>query len=94
MKKNSFQHRLEENFTAFKNNIALARGTHTVTYRDLDKKSGYIARWLIDKGMKRGDSVDNSSRGAGPVVDRGSLIYSLAGLLPVALTLNVIPIWI
>jgi amino acid adenylation domain-containing protein len=75
MKKNSLQHRLEENFTAFKNNIALARGTQTMTYCDLDKKSGYIADWLINKGMKKGAFIGILMN------DRVQFIYTMIGIL-------------
>ncbi|MCU0287244.1 MAG: amino acid adenylation domain-containing protein [Acidobacteria bacterium] len=56
----SFQHpddtmqkKLHESFRVFKDRIALEQGSRTMTYEQLEQRSMVVARWLMDKKIKK-----------------------------------------
>jgi fengycin family lipopeptide synthetase D len=47
------QHKLDESFHRYKNNIAVQYDSRKMTYNQLDKRSKAVAQWIINKGIKK-----------------------------------------
>jgi amino acid adenylation domain-containing protein len=75
MKKTGIQDRLQESFQAFSRSIAIRRGTQTLTYEELDRKSNCVAHWLLYKKMNRHTLIGILMN------DRIRFIYTMIGIL-------------
>jgi amino acid adenylation domain-containing protein len=57
MTKNVIQDKLEQSLTEFKNNIAIECGSQLTTYHELDRRSNYMANWMVKQSIQRGTFV-------------------------------------
>lgn len=53
----TIQARLLESFEKHKDKIAVEYGNHTITYKELDLKSNYIANWILDHKIIKGTFI-------------------------------------
>jgi amino acid adenylation domain-containing protein len=75
VRKNVFQDQLIERFNRFKTHIAVKCGPRTLTYVELEKRSNYIAHWILNKNVEPGTFIGIL------VDDRVDFILLMIGIL-------------
>lgn len=75
MKERILQHKLMESLDKFKENRAVECGSNMITYGELDRRSNYIAHWILNKGLERETFIGVMME------DKIELIVTIIGIL-------------
>ncbi|MFC2146393.1 amino acid adenylation domain-containing protein [Acidobacteriota bacterium] len=69
------QEKLNEIFTKYKNHTAIEYETKILTYSELDRRSNYIAHWIVHRGIKKETFIGIL------IEDRAELISTVLGII-------------
>jgi amino acid adenylation domain-containing protein len=74
-RENVFQHKLSECLIGFKDHAAVESGNRVITYAQLDRRSNFIANWIVDRSIQRGSFIGIA------IHDRVEFIITMIGIL-------------